>query len=478
MIQEEIAFMGVRELHDQITSKKLSPVEITKVFLERIQSLNPILNAFLTVTPEYALEQAKKCETAVMNNEPIGPLHGIPISIKDLEETKSIRTTFGSKAFNNYIPEYDSIVVERVKKAGGIILGKSNTPEFGFKGTTENLLGDACRNPWDTSRTSGGSSGGAASSVVSGLSTIATGTDGGGSIRIPSSFCGTYGIKPTLGRVSKISMGSLNQPPAHNILSQAGPIARNVEDAAILLDVLSGSDPRDVLSPKLPIQNFLEACDCEVEGLKIGWTPDFGYAPVEPEVLEITQKSALSLESLGCSVEESDLKLVNPTEHFLHIFACMIAGSRNSSKTLDFNQLTDYTQAGFKAASTFSGTDYSIALGYTSLMKAQFEEQFQKFDLLISPTMSVKAFEIDNNPSVINNINVDPIWGFTPFTYPINMIGYPAASIPCGFSDDGLPIGLHIIGRNSDEKTIFKLSSAIEKSKPWPAAKTINKNEI
>ena len=478
MIQEEIAFMGVTELHDQIISKKLSPVEITKVFLERIQSLNPILNAFLTVTPEYALEQAKKCETSIMKNEPIGPLHGIPISIKDLEETKSIRTTFGSKAFNNYIPEYDSIVVERVKKAGGIILGKSNTPEFGFKGTTENLLGDACRNPWDTSRTSGGSSGGAASSVVSGLSTIATGSDGGGSIRIPSSFCGTYGIKPTLGRVPKISMGSLNQPPAHNILTQSGPITRNVEDAAILLDVISGSDPRDVLSPNLPIENFLEACAGEVEGLKIGWTPDFGYTPVDPEVLEITKRSALSLESLGCSVEESDLKLVNPTEHFLHIFASVIAGSRNSSKTLDFNQLTDYVQEGFKAASTFSGADYSVALGYTRLMISQFEEQFQKFDLLISPTMAVKAFEIDNNPSVINNINVDPIWGYTPFTHPINMIGYPAASIPCGFSDDGLPIGLHIIGRHSDEKTIFKLSSAIEKSKPWPAARSINQIKI
>lgn len=478
MIQQEIAFMGVRELHDQITSKNLSPVEITKVFLERIQTLNPILNAFLTVTSEYALEQAKKCETLVMENKPIGPLHGIPISIKDLEETKSIRTTFGSKAFNNYIPEYDSIVVERVKKAGGIILGKTNTPEFGFKGTTDNLLGDACRNPWDISRTSGGSSGGAASSVVSGLSTIATGSDGGGSIRIPASFCGAYGIKPTLGRVPKISMGTLNQPPAHNILTQSGPITRNVEDAAILLDVMSGADPRDVLSPNLPIENFLEACDSEVKGLKIGWTPDFGYTPVDPEVLEITKKSALSLESLGCSVEESDLKLVNPTEHFLHIFASMIAGSRNSSKTLNFDQLTDYAQEGFKAASTFSGADYSIALGYTSLMIGQFEEQFQKFDLLISPTMSVKAFEIGNNPSVINNIDVDPIWGYTPFTYPINMIGYPAASIPCGFSDNGLPIGLHIIGPHSDEKTIFKLSAAIEKSNPWPSARSINQIKI
>ena len=279
-----------------------------------------------------------------------------------------------------------------MKKAGGIILGKTNTPEFGFKGTTENLLGDACRNPWDTSRTSGGSSGGASASVVSGMSTLATGSDGGGSIRIPSSFCGTYGIKPTLGRVPKISMGSLNQPPAHNMLTQSGPIARSVEDAAILLDVLSGSDERDVLSPKLPMQNFLEACGNSVKGLKIGWTSDFGYTPVDPEVLEITQKAALSLTALGCSVQESDLKLVNPIEHFLHIFTCMIVGSRNASKTLDLHQLTDYVQKGFKGASQFSGVDYSIALGYTNLMKRQFEEQFQKFDLLISPTMSVKAF--------------------------------------------------------------------------------------
>ena len=208
LIQEEIAFMGVKELQKHIRNKNLSPVEITKVFLERIQTLNPILNAFLTITAEYALNQAKICENSIMKNDSVGPLHGIPISIKDLEETKSIRTTFGSKAFDNYIPDYDSIVVERVKKAGGIILGKTNTPEFGFKGTTENLLGEACKNPWNRSRTSGGSSGGAAASVASGMSTLATGSDGGGSIRIPSSFCGTYGIKPTLGRVPKISTGS------------------------------------------------------------------------------------------------------------------------------------------------------------------------------------------------------------------------------------------------------------------------------
>lgn len=474
LIQEEIAFMGVSELHKHIRNKNLSPVEITTVFLERIQTLNPILNAFLTITAEYALDQAKICENSIMKNDPVGPLHGIPISIKDLEETKSIRTTFGSKAFENYIPEYDSIVVERVKKAGGIILGKTNTPEFGFKGTTENLLGDACKNPWNTSRTSGGSSGGAAASVASGMSTLATGSDGGGSIRIPSSFCGTFGIKPTLGRVPKISTGSLEQPPAHNILTQSGPITRSVEDAAILLNVLSGSDTRDLASPTLPKENFLEACGGNVKGLRIGWTPDFGYTPVDDEVLKITKESALSLESLGCSVEESDLKLVNPTEHFLRIFACLIVGSRNASKNLDLSQLTDYAQEGFKTASRFSGADYGIALGYTNLMKLQFEEQFQKFDLLISPTMSVTAFEIGHNPTTINHMDVDPIWGYTPFTFPINMIGYPAASIPCGFSSDGLPIGLHIIGRNADERTIIKLSSAIEKLKPWPAAQTIN----
>ena len=246
-------------------------------------------------------------EQAVVSGESLGLLHGLPVSIKDLEMTRGMRTTGGSLIFKDRVPDEDSIVVERVRNAGAVILGKTNTPEFGLLGRTENRLGGPCRNPWNLARTSGGSSGGAAAAIAAGLCVLATGSDGGGSIRIPSSFCGIYGIKPTQGRVPHYS--GCAAPVVTNLFSQSGPMTRTVRDSALLLQVLAGPDSRDRGSFRNVPDNYLAAVDRGVKGLRIAWSPDFGYASIDPEVHEVVESAARSFQDLGCLVDEIELKL-------------------------------------------------------------------------------------------------------------------------------------------------------------------------
>ena len=238
----DIAFQSASELRDLIREKQVSPVELVRLYFERIDSLNPQLNAYLTLARDEAEATARDAEDAVMRGDDLGPLHGVPIGVKDLESTAGIRTTGGSLVFKDRVPTADSVVVERVRASGAIILGKTNTPELGLLGSTESRLGD-CRNPWDTSRSTGGSSGGSGAALTAGLCALATGGDGGGSIRIPASFCGVYGIKPTQGRVPKF--GGVAGPPMANQFSQQGPMSRTVKDSAVLLQVVAGHDPRD-----------------------------------------------------------------------------------------------------------------------------------------------------------------------------------------------------------------------------------------
>ena len=299
-IDQNLAFEPATVIGGLIKSKELSPVEITKLYLERIEKLDSNLNSYLTVTADTALRAAQIAEDKVLNGDELGALHGIPISIKDLQMTKGIRTTGGSLAYKDRIPEADCAVVERVLEAGAIMLGKTNSPEFGLLGANENRLGDSCRNPWDVNRTSGGSSGGAGASIVAGLTSLATGGDGGGSIRIPASFNGIYGIKPTQGRVSSFS--GVPASPLANYTSQQGPLTRTVKDSALLLQVIAGYDSRDPGSLRSSVPDFLASVTRGISGLKIGWSPDYGYAAVDSEVLAITESAAKVFSELGCEV--------------------------------------------------------------------------------------------------------------------------------------------------------------------------------
>ena len=465
-IDQDLAFTPATELRDLIAAGQITSVELTELYLSRIERLDGQLNSYLTLTPEIALAQAKRADEATAMGVSLGPLHGVPISIKDLEMTRGVRTTSGSLVFADRTPDEDSVVVERVLNAGAVMLGKTNTPEFGHRGTTENLLGPPCRNPWNTDYTPGGSSGGAAAGVVAGLCAISTGSDGGGSIRIPASFCGLYGIKPTQGRVPRYA-GRGGQAIA-NQLSQPGPVTRTVRDAATLLQTLAGWDARDVSSLRQAPGDYAGALERDISGLRIAWSDDYGYAPVDPEVVEVCSAAAREFEQMGCTADDPGFALDSPQEHFRVVFATNSFASSGYLLELRPDDLTDYFRESMEFAATLTAADYARALGGFDELRVKFDALFEKYDLLLSPTMPVTAFPIGEHPNTIGGRTIDdPSFGYLPFTYPINAIGHPAASVPCGFSEDGLPIGLHIVGRKGDEETVLAASAAFEQARPW-----------
>ena len=464
MVDDELAFSSAWDLRRLIDSRQVSIVELTEQFLRRIEHINPLLNAYLSVTGDEAMASAQAAQEALQHGDDPGTLHGIPISIKDLELTKGIRTTMGSLLFKDHVPDRDTIVVERMRSSGAIILGKTNTPEFGLSGTTENRLGDACRNPWNRERTAGGSSGGTAAAVAAGLCTLATGSDAGGSIRIPSSFCGVFGIKPTQGRVPRY--GGVGRP-AYSTLAQAGPITRTVKDAALLLQVLAGPDARDPSCIRYPMPNLLDELDHGVKGLRLGWSPDLGFAAVDPEVLTTTSRGAQEFQGMGCTVEEAELALDDPFSSFWVILTVSCFTSFGHLMQEDGQHMADYTRNILERGREFTASDYSRALVSVQGLQGQIETLFEKYDLLLTPTVAVPAFPIGRNPSSIGGQTVEPFLGFSPFTYPFNMTMQPVATVPCGFSSDGMPIGLQIVGRMGEEATVLRASAAFEQARPW-----------
>jgi aspartyl-tRNA(Asn)/glutamyl-tRNA(Gln) amidotransferase subunit A len=460
----DLVYTPVGQLRQLLDSRRVSSAELTELYLERISTLNPRLNAFLTVIADEAMALARAADAQLQDGPAAKPFLGIPISIKDLEVTKGIRTTMGSLVFGDTIPDLDSVVSERVRGSGAVLLGKTNTPEFGLQGTTENRLGDPCRNPWNLERTSGGSSGGAGAAVAAGMCPIATGSDGGGSIRNPSSFCGLFGIKPTLGRVPRA--GGLGRS-APNLTSQPGPIARTVRDAAMLLQLLAGHDARDPMSLRDRPVDYLANLDDGVRGLKIAWSQDLGYATIDPEVAAITAEAARIFEELGCSVDQPSFQLDDPAIAFRTIFFTNNFATYGHLLKESPEKLTDNARFCLEQGSQATGADYADALRTVEVLRARVEDLLETYDLLLSPTMAVPPFPIGQPPKNIAGIDVQPNASYSPLTRPFNLTGHPAASIPCGFSGDGLPIGLHIIGRLGDEATVLRASAAFEQAKPW-----------
>ena len=460
-----LAFTPATEVRRMIADKEISAVELAEFFFQRIEDLNPQLSAYLTVCPDQALADARAADEAVQRGDELGPLHGVPISVKDLELTKGVRTTMGSAIFRDRVPEIDSIVVERVKAAGGIILGKTNTPEFGQSGTTENLVSEPCRNPWNTDYTPGGSSGGAAAALIAGLCTLATGSDGGGSIRIPSSFSGVTGIKPSHGRVPRY--GGYGGP-AVNHFSQSGPMSRNVRDTAMLLQVLAGPDSRDPNTMTDTPPDYTAGLDGGVEGWRVAWSDDLGYAAVDPEVVRITRGAAQVFQELGAIVEEAAPEIEgDPFPAFSTVFGTASYTSYADLYPERRDELTHYVQNTYDAASRHTAADLSRALAYVDRHKRRFADFFDTYDLLLTPAMAVTAFPIGQHPTSIGGRSVEPWWGYLPFTFPINMSGQTASSVPCGFSAAGLPVGLHIVGPAGAEARVLRAMAAFEEASPW-----------
>ena len=475
-LDRELGFTPVFRLREMIVSKEISPVELVESHLRRADELDPKLGIFITRSSDMAIDAAREAEAALMRGDDLGPLHGIPVPYKDTEPVKGVRWTHGSLTYIDNIAEIDSLPVERVKAAGGIITGKTNTPENGFSGTTENLVAPPARNPWNPDKTPGGSSGGASAAVASGLTSFATGGDGGGSIRIPAAFAGVYGIKATQGRVPRLAVHTRNA--GYNIMNNAtsGPLTRTVRDAADTLAILSGYDPRgeyDTINDDVP--DYVGALARGVKGLKIGWTQDMGGNPVDPEVVRIAENAAKIFEDLGANVESVDFKPAGHEEVFWTFFDYFTVKGLDAARS-DFDnhreEMTDYFGEYMDRANTLSAERMWNIFSNIGAYRKYVNEYFGEYDLLLSPTLAVPAFDINDPPEIIDGRRVPHrLWGFTPFTYLFNMTGNPAASAPAGFSVSGLPVGLQIIGDMKDETTVFAASAAYEEARPWAGNK-------
>ena len=463
MSASDIIYMPAVEIASAIREKILSPVQIVDAILNRIDRLNPKLNAYCTLLAEDARKQAKEAEDLVMKGGDLGLLHGVPVSVKDLIFTKGVRTTFGSRIYENFVPDADDVVVERLRAAGAIIVGKTNTPEFGFMGVTDNLLFGPTRNPWNLERHAGGSSGGAAAAVVAGISPLAVGSDGGGSIRIPSSFCGAFGLKPSYGRVPR-GPGF----PEWQTLSHTGPITRTVADAALMMEVIAGRDDRDINSLPETRLEYMALLGGDLKGLRVGWSPDLGYALVDPEVLAVTTTALGVFESLGAEIEEAGLELETLGPAFSVIWAVTLA-SKLADKLEEWrDHMNPQLVQTIERGSAVTAIKYAQAALERKEFWSRIQPMFEKYDILLTPSTAVPAFDINTyQVTEIAGVKGTPALEWTPFTYPFNFTGQPTASVPCGWTEDGLPIGLQIIGRRFDDATVLKVAAAFEQAAPW-----------
>jgi aspartyl-tRNA(Asn)/glutamyl-tRNA(Gln) amidotransferase subunit A len=467
--KSDICAMSGAEQAALIRTRQASPVEVTEAVLDRIEKLEPLLHAFCTLTADIAMEDAKRAEDAVMRGGDLGPLHGVPISIKDLICTKGIRTMSGSKAYEDFVPDEDDIVVERVKAAGAVMLGKTNVAELGYGGVGWNLVAPVTSNPWDLSKTSGGSSAGSAAAVASGMGALTLGSDGGGSVRGPSSHNSLFGMKASFGRVPLYPGCRDERYPgvsSWETIEHIGPMTRTVEDSALLLSVVVGPDMRDRHS--LPAADFdwMKVIREDFSGKKIAFSPDFGIDAVDDEVREITARAArIFADELGCEVVEDTPDFPDMKDAFWAIVMrdTDLVGMRAllDRGLLQIPHLVDglkrqWTAEDFSEANKIRQATVNVLWRFMS-----------KYDLLLSPVNSTPAF--DHGLYGPAEINGKPVTrgALPPFASVFNWTGQPAASIPAGFTKTGLPVGLQIVGRHLDDAMVMRAAAAFERVAPW-----------
>ena len=473
-MNNDFAFKSALELSRAVASRQVSPVELMQATLARVERLNPGLNCFAAYAPEQALEAAKQAEHALMAGKPLGRLlgrlHGLPISVKDLIAVKDLKFSFGSRVMADNVATADAPSVERIRAAGACIIGKTTTSEFGCKAVGDSPLAGITRNPWDTTKTPGGSSAGAAASVAAGMTPFALGTDGGGSIRIPAALCGLFGIKAQFGRVPVYPVS------ATPTLAHVGPLARTVRDAALLLSVISGYDSRDPFSVAGPVPDYLGACDRPVKGMRIAWSRTLGYARPDPEVAQIAERAARVFTDLGCEVVEIDNVMdADPVDMWTSEFYAGV-GVRLKKQLAEQRELLDPAVAEMlKDALAQSSEAYYTQVFRRYELRDKMRLFFEKFDLLLTPTLPCAAFDVGlNTPPQLPGRNIVD-WVY--YTYPFNLTGQPAASIPAGCIPAvsvpasstlaGLPVGLQMVARSQCETDIFRAAAAFEAAQPW-----------
>lgn len=449
--------MTIREAANALREKRISPVELTTAAISRIDRLNAKLRAFITVTAEYAMIRARQAESELAGGRDLGPLHGIPIAVKDLFAMRGVRTTSGSKIFENFVPDFNSTVVERLEAAGAVILGKLNMHELAYGVTSDNPHFGTVHNPWDIERSPGGSSGGSGAAVAANIVFGAMGSDTGGSIRIPASFCGTVGLKPTYGRVSRYGASPLGYS-----LDHMGPLTRCVRDAALFLNVLAGRDRRDATTSRRPVVDFVPEEGCSLRGRRIGFPENFYFDRLDPEVESAVRGAIARAQSLGAEIKPvrvPDISALNAVGQMILLSeaSAVLEPYMEHRARFGADVLTRLDQGRLIPA-----TDYINAQRIRRRLRAQFDKLWDDVDCILTPTTPNTAPAIGTQTIRLGGRDEDARLATTRLVRGINVLGIPALSIPCGLSSTGLPIGLQILGAPFDEATILGVGAAME----------------
>ena len=453
----DLTHLTIAEAADLLARREIASVELTEAHLRRIDAHDTHLNSFITITSDHALTQARAADAELTRGVRRGPLHGIPLALKDLYDTAGIRTTAGSTFFADRVPDTDARAVTLLYQAGAVLLGKLNMHEWALGVTNINPHYGPSRNPWDPSRITGGSSGGAAAALAAGLCMGALGSDTGGSIRIPASLCGIVGLKPTFGRVSLQGVIPLSWN-----LDHAGPMARTVTDAALLLQAIAGYDPDDPVSVALPVDNLLATLDAGVTGWRIALATDAHFGEADPEVISAVRRAATVFEELGARVEAVDLSQGREAAQMNALMTTSDAAAFHRDRLRDHpHRFGADVLARMERGAQFTSTEYILARRFQSEWRRRLERFFDQFDLLLTPATPITAPVIEGLDSI------EAARQLTRCTAPFNLAGLPALSLPCGLSAAGLPIGLQIVAAPWNEARVLRAGRAFENATQW-----------
>jgi len=463
MDSKDLCYLSAGELSRLIRRREVSPVEVVKAHLARVEALEPALNSFITLLPEQAMEEARVAEHEIGSGQYRGPLHGIPMGLKDLFYVKGVRNTSGSKIFDHFIPDYDSTLALKLREAGAILLGKLNLHQFAYGPTGENPDYGNMHNPWDRERIPGGSSGGSASATASGQCTLAMGTDTGGSIRIPSALCGLVGLKPTYGRLSRYGMTVLSWSQDH-----PGPMARTVEDCVLVMNAVAGYDPRDPSSANMSIPDFTQSLTENIKGLRVGVPKEPFEDPVDSEVEHFVRSAIELLSKLGATIYEMSWPMYHESKAIASTILMAEATAYHSQlMKRQGSRLDPKVRLRLEAGLLISAVDYLQAQRARRLFYQQSCDLFKKVDLLAGPTVPITACNIGTEGVQIGNTLLGVIPLLTQHTRPYNLNGFPAITVPCGFSRNGLPVGFQLAGKPFDEATVLRGAFAYEQATEW-----------
>jgi amidase len=457
---EPVVFRPARELAAELASREVSAVEVMRAFLAQIERINPRVNAIVTLRPaEELVAEADAADRKIAAGEALGPLHGLPIAIKDLSLTRGLRTTFGSTLYRNFVPTSDDLYVERVRRAGAIIIGKTNTPEFGAGSQTFNALFGATRNPYDLTKTCGGSSGGAAVALACGMLPLADGTDLGGSLRNPASFCNVVGFRPSPGRVPRLHARPGDKLGVH------GPMARSVDDLALLFSVIAGPDARDPLSLPEPGAAFRDVPRRDFAGVRVAWSERLGRYPVEPAVTAVCNATRSVFTTLGCDIVDAEPDFDGVDELFQALRAEGYAAALRGDLTRGRSQLKDTVVWNVEQGLKLTPADMARAARAQAELDARIDEFLLTHEFLVLPTVQVLPFDVEIEwPREIAGVPMRTYIDWMATCYAISCTGLPAISVPCGFSAGGLPVGLQIVGRRGGDADVVAIARAFEQA--------------